>query len=108
MAVDGAGGLAFRFFEGGTPGIEVGNVDVFEVENGAHGRTLCRMSPGSKLVEWVYGSDVVGGRYWEGPCPKLEANRHYGLTAIRPDRRVVVTRFQIDDGGHVHDYGRHP
>ena len=108
MAVNSPNGLAFRFFEGDKPGIQLGPVDVFEVENGARGRTVCTLSARRTLAEWTYGSEVPGGQYLEGPCPKLEANRLYGLAAYRLDRRLLVTRFLIDDGGHVFDYGRRP
>jgi hypothetical protein len=106
LAVDGASGLVFRFVEGETPGIDLGPMEVLEIENGERSRTLCRLSGGPKVIEWVYGSDLPDGRYWQGPCPKLEANRLYGIIAVRPDRRVVTTRFLLDEHGHVHDYGR--
>jgi len=52
MVVVGANGLAFRFAGGDSPGMELGPIDVFEVENGARGRRLCRLRVRSRLVEW--------------------------------------------------------
>jgi hypothetical protein len=55
MVVGGANGLAFRFAEGDLPGMKLGPIDAFEVENGARGRRLCRLRARSRLVEWGCG-----------------------------------------------------
>jgi hypothetical protein len=105
-AIRTADGVALRFASGNKPGIELNSIEVFEVEGGVRGRTVCRVSLGSKVVEWVYGSEIRGSEDGYGQCERLAPNHVYGVLGWRLDRRLVVTRFTIDEDGAIHDVGR--
>jgi hypothetical protein len=105
-AIRTSDGVALRFAAGNKPGIELNFIEVFEVEGGVRGRTVCDVSSGSKVIEWVYGSEIRGNEDGHGQCEKLASNHVYGVLGWRFDRRVVVTRFTIDEDGSIHDLGR--
>jgi hypothetical protein len=103
-------GIVFRFGEKNRPGIHLIGVDVFEVESGRRGRTVCGLQLkkaaqyyGAPLTEWAYGKEPQGGDYETKDCIGLAPNVVYGIAGYRYDHRLVWIHFVVHDDGTVHE-----
>jgi hypothetical protein len=105
-AIRSADGVALRFAAGNKPGIELNFIEVFEIEGGVRGRTVCSVTSGTKVTDWVYGAEIRGDEDGHRQCTRLISNHVYGVLAWLIDRRIVATHFTIDEDGSIHDWGR--
>jgi hypothetical protein len=107
-ATRGEEGLRFDFSIRGVPGLTMEGLDVFEVDHGKRGNTVCSLrvkawSPNKavSLTQWTYGEDSRDGQYQVRACAPLVPDRTYGILVFRYDNRIDKSRFRVAADGAV-------